>query len=117
MAWIALLVLTVMVVVLVVMVLRLRNDLSREREDRACEAIGFQEKIRLAREDSVAKSRNGNLAKAVERVAPLLPGFRYDPADVQWVGGTVDCIVWHGLSRDDAGVEIVLLDVKNGKRC
>ena len=48
-------------------------------------------------------------------MAPLLPGFDYDAADVQWVGGTVDFIIWHGLSRDDAKVEVVMLDVKNGR--
>jgi predicted Holliday junction resolvase-like endonuclease len=107
--------LAVVVVALVAVVLRQGRNLSREREVRASEASGFQEKIRLAREDSVVRSRVANLAKAAERVAPLLPGFDYDPADVQWVGGTVDFIVWHGLSRDDAKVEVVLLDVKNGK--
>jgi predicted Holliday junction resolvase-like endonuclease len=114
MTW-AVALLAVVVVALVAVVLRQGRNLSREREVRASEAGGFQEKIRLAREDSVARSRVANLAKAAERVAPLLPGFDYDPADVQWVGGTVDFIVWHGLSRDDAKVEVVLLDVKNGK--
>jgi len=108
MAWAIVLLLAVLVMLLVVMLLR-------ERNARATEAIGFQKKILLARADSRMRSRTGNLAKAAERVAPLLPGFDYDPADVQWVGGTVDCIVWHGLSRDDAKVEVVLLDVKTGK--
>jgi predicted Holliday junction resolvase-like endonuclease len=114
MSW-AVTLLAVVVVALVAVVLRQGRNLSREREVRASEASGFQERIRLAREDSVVRSRVANLAKAAERVAPLLPGFDYDPADVQWVGGTVDFIVWHGLSHDDAKVEVVLLDVKNGK--
>jgi hypothetical protein len=100
--------LAVVVVVLVVMVLRQRGELSREREE-------HQEKIRLACKESVEKSRVVNLSKAVERVTPLLPGFPYDPADVQWLGGTVDCIVWHGLNRGDAEVTVVLLDVKTGE--
>ena len=79
MAWIALLVLTVMVVVLVVMVLRLRNDLSREREDRACEAIGFQEKIRLAREDGIPERhprQGGRAGSAAAARVPLRSGGR-----------------------------------------
>jgi predicted Holliday junction resolvase-like endonuclease len=108
-------VLLAVVVVLVVKNQRLQGDLSREQKVRATEAIRHQEDIRLAREDSVVRSRAITLAKAAERVAPLLPGFGYDPADAQWVGGTVDFIVWHGLSRDDAEVEVVLLDVKTGK--
>jgi predicted Holliday junction resolvase-like endonuclease len=114
MTW-AVVLLAVVVVALVAVVLQQGRNLSREREVRASEASGLQEKIRLAREDSVVRSRVANLAKAAERVAPLLPGFDYDPADVQWVGGTVDFIIWHGLSRDDANVEVVLLDVKNGR--
>ena len=114
MTW-AVALLAVVVVALVAVVLQQGRNLSREREVRASEASGLQEKIRLAREDSVVRSRVANLAKAAERVAPLLPGFDYDPADVQWVGGTVDFIIWHGLSRDDAKVEVVMLDVKNGR--
>ncbi len=92
MTW-AVALLAVVVVALVAVVLQQGRNLSREREVRASEASGLQEKIRLAREDSVVRSRVANLAKAAERVAPLLPGFDYDPADVQWGGGTVDFII------------------------
>jgi len=49
-----------------------------------------------------------------KRVAPLLPDFPFDPADVQWIGGTVDCVVWDGLTSDGE-IEVVFLDVKTGK--
>jgi hypothetical protein len=112
MAWVfvllALIVLLVLaVLVLVFIVVRQRGELSLERERRA-------DDVSRARKDSVAKSRVATLAGASERVAPLLPDFPFDPADVQWIGGTVDCVVWDGLTSDDE-IEVVFLDVKTGK--
>jgi Holliday junction resolvase-like endonuclease len=99
--------LVVVVIVLVVIVLRQRDALSRERVSHASE-------VTRAREDSVEKSRVATLAKASEHVAPMLPDFPYDPMDVQWIGGAVDCVVWVGLTRG-GDVEVVFLDVKTGR--
>ena len=57
------------------------------------------------------------MASISEQLAPLLPGFRYNPKDVQWIGGdgAVDAIVWNGLEAG-GDVEIVFLDVKTGPR-
>jgi predicted Holliday junction resolvase-like endonuclease len=66
-------------------------------------------------------SRAVTLGKIGEQVAALLPGFRYDVKDVQWVGGKVDAIVWSGLEAARCGtgpaedIEVVLLEVKTGK--
>ena len=55
------------------------------------------------------------MASISEQLAPLLPGFRYNPKDVQWIGGggAVDAVVWNGLEAG-GDVEIVFLDVKTG---
>jgi len=95
------------VLVLAFIVVWQRAQLSRERERHS-------DDVNRARKDSVAKSRTATLAEASERVAPLLPGFPYDPADVQWIGGTVDCVVWDGLTSDGE-IEVVFLDVKTGR--
>jgi predicted Holliday junction resolvase-like endonuclease len=60
-----------------------------------------------------ARSRTQHVARISEQLAPMLPEFKYNPKDVQWVGGTVDSIVWNGLESGGA-VEVVLLDIKTG---
>ena len=67
------------------------------------------------------RSRAVNMGKISEQLAPLLPGFGHDLKDVQWIGGKVDAIVWHGLEAAKSGagspddIEIVFLEVKTGK--
>ena len=71
---------------------------------------------------AVNSSRTSHVGLIVEQLAPLLPGFPdYNLKDVQWVGGTIDMIVWDGLEAATAAhcppgaqVEIVFLDVKTG---
>ena len=57
------------------------------------------------------------MASISEQLAPLLPGFRYNPKDAQWIGGggAVDAIVWNGLEAGGE-VEVVFLDVKVGRQ-
>ena len=95
------------VLVLVVIAMRRRAELSRERERHSDESAAHER-------THVARSRTATLAEASERVAPLLPGFPFDPADVQWIGGTVDCVVWDGLTSNGE-IDVVFLDVKTGR--
>jgi predicted Holliday junction resolvase-like endonuclease len=72
-----------------------------------------------ARRESVLKSRSSLKGQIAEQMAPLLPGFRYLPADARFLGDPIDYVVFNGYSdaRDrgvDAGLEIVLLEVKQG---
>jgi hypothetical protein len=69
------------------------------------------------RSDARRRSRIVHMASISEQLAPLLPGFRYNPKDVQWIGGggAVDAVVWNGLEAGGE-VEIVFLDVKAGPR-
>ena len=72
-----------------------------------------------ARRESVLKSRSSLKGQIAEQMAPLLPGFRYLPADARFLGDPIDYVVFNGYSdaRDrggDAGIEIVLLEVKQG---
>ena len=89
-----------------------------------------------ARRDSVQKSRSTLKGQIAEQLAPLLPGFRYLPADARFLGDPVDYVVFSGYTaaRDGAaaggsaaaercgcrterageGLDIVLLEVKQG---
>ena len=73
-----------------------------------------------ARRDSVQKSRSSLKGQIAEQMAPLLPGFRYLPADARFLGDPIDYVIFNGYSgmRDAGGdaaeMEIVLLEVKQG---
>ena len=81
------------------------------------QADRFSQREKEIRSDARKRSRIVHMASISEQLAPLLPGFRYNPKDVQWVGGhgAVDAIVWHGLEAG-GDVEIAFLDVKTGPR-
>jgi hypothetical protein len=73
---------------------------------------------RAKQKAAVEISRSGHLGLISQQLAPLLPGFKYSPKDVQWVGGTMDCIVWDGLEmsmEDGRDIDIVFIDVKTGR--
>jgi predicted Holliday junction resolvase-like endonuclease len=48
-----------------------------------------------------------------EQIAPLLPGFPFDPGDCRFVGKPVDFIVFKGMN-EKAITEVVFLEVKSG---
>jgi predicted Holliday junction resolvase-like endonuclease len=48
-----------------------------------------------------------------EQMAPLLPGFPFDPGDCRFVGKPVDFIVFRGMNEKDIS-EVVFLEVKSG---
>jgi predicted Holliday junction resolvase-like endonuclease len=48
-----------------------------------------------------------------EQMAPLLPGFPYDPGDCRFVGKPVDFIVFRGMNEKDIS-EVIFLEVKSG---
>jgi hypothetical protein len=79
--------LVVAIVVIVVLLIRMQR-LSQAHAERL-------KKIRAA---AVRQSRSVHLGSISEQLAPLLPSFRYNPKDVQWIGGTVDAVAveWPG---------------------
>ena len=56
-------------------------------------------------------SRKGNF---IEQIAPYLPNFKYNPADLRYVGKPVDYIVFDGLDENNLR-KIVFLEVKSGR--
>ena len=75
----------------------------------------FRLKIREARirEDTLRRSESVVAGKATEHLAPLLPGFEFDPRDARFLGSPVDFIVFDGLSDGDVR-EVVFVEVKTG---
>ncbi len=70
------------------------------------------------RKDSVSRSRSTLKGKIAEQMAPVLPGFGFNPADARFIGSPVDYVIFDGLSRiadeQGCGVRIVFMDVKQG---
>jgi len=91
---------------------------------------GREKDLAEARRDSVQKSRSTLKGQIAEQLAPLLPGFRYRPADARFLGDPIDYVVFSGYSaaRDGAlahtaegtpaasphALDVVLLEVKQG---
>jgi predicted Holliday junction resolvase-like endonuclease len=48
-----------------------------------------------------------------EQMAPLLPGFPFDPGDCRFVGKPVDFIVFRGMNKKQIS-EVIFLEVKSG---
>ena len=76
--------------------------------------------IRAASKQSVDQSRRTLKGQIAEQMAPLLPGFPYEPADARFLGDPVDYVVFNGYSdaKDGKGdpdeLEVVILDIKCG---
>lgn len=70
-------------------------------------------------QDALWKSRSVLKGKIGEQMAPMLPGFRYNPADARFLGSPIDYIIFDGYSEAKEGNgkirRIVLMDVKTGK--
>jgi predicted Holliday junction resolvase-like endonuclease len=48
-----------------------------------------------------------------EQMAPLLPGFPFDPGDCRFVGKPIDFLVFKGMNQKNIS-EVIFLEVKSG---
>jgi len=76
--------------------------------------LDFRDREREIRRDSVDRSRSTLSGQILEKLAPHLPGFPYDPTDVRFLGTPVDYLVFDGLAEGEVR-EIVFLEVKSGR--
>lgn len=67
-----------------------------------------------ARADSVSRSQSVVSGKALEVLAPLLPGFEFNPRDARFLGSPVDLVVFDGLS-DGQVRSVCFVEVKSGR--
>lgn len=76
--------------------------------------LDFRDREREIRQDSVDRSRATLSGQFLEKLAPHLPDFPYDPTDVRFLGTPVDYVVFDGLAVGELQ-EIVFLEVKSGR--
>jgi predicted Holliday junction resolvase-like endonuclease len=82
---------------------------GRAREDAAWRAGKLETLVKARLKQSRAVL--GGLVS--EQIAPLLPGFPYDPGDCRFIGKPVDFIVFKGMNQQ-AITEVIFLEVKSG---
>jgi predicted Holliday junction resolvase-like endonuclease len=113
MLWITVIlcVIIVLLLLLVAGLLRKYSDTSRQYSDLSGR---FDSDIEAARSESVKQSRAVHLGSIAEQIAPLLPGFPYDPKDCRWAGQPIDMIVLDGL-EGGGDISVVFLEIKTGK--
>lgn len=70
--------------------------------------------VRRGRADAVKRSRAVLGGQAAEQVAPFLPGFPCNPADVRFIGKPVDFIGFPGAAEGKPVSEILFIEVKTG---
>jgi predicted Holliday junction resolvase-like endonuclease len=73
--------------------------------------------LATARKASVGQSRSTLNGHIQEQLAPLLPVFAglFNFKDAQFVGGTVDYLVFDGLDEERPDVQVVFLEIKTGQ--
>jgi predicted Holliday junction resolvase-like endonuclease len=71
--------------------------------------------LKSGRQDAIKRSRAVLGGQMAEQVAPFLPEFPCNPADVRFVGKPVDFIGFPGAAEGTAVSEILLIEVKTGK--
>jgi predicted Holliday junction resolvase-like endonuclease len=65
-------------------------------------------------EARLATSKAVHLGFSAEQLAPYLPGFKYNPADVRFLGQPVDFVVFDGLTGGELR-QVIIVEVKTGK--
>jgi predicted Holliday junction resolvase-like endonuclease len=89
--------------------LRIGSWHGRRREQAEWEG-GRVEEIVKAR---LKKSRAVLGGLVSEQMAPLLPGFPFDPGDCRFIGKPIDFLVFKGMNEQDIS-EVIFLEVKSG---
>ncbi|MFA6856666.1 MAG: Holliday junction resolvase-like protein [Treponema sp.] len=100
---------SVLTVLLFVSVFFIGKSAGRRLERRQNE-----ENIRSIRSDAVKRSRAVLGGQMIEQVAPFLPGFPCNPADVRFVGKPVDFVGFPGAAEGKSVEEILFIEVKSG---
>ncbi|AEE16036.1 Holliday junction resolvase-like protein [Treponema brennaborense] len=76
--------------------------------------LGSDRRIRSERRDAVRRSKSVVTGLVSEQLAPFLPGFPCNPADVRFVGKPVDFIGFCSDSGGDRVEEVLFIEVKTG---
>jgi len=85
-----------------------------KRSGRLEAEAGLPDRIEAEREDAVRRSRAVLGGQLAEQVAPYLPGFPFDPAEVRFIGKPVDFVAFIGASSGLVD-EVAFVEVKSGQ--
>ena len=66
------------------------------------------------RAEAIKRSRSVLTGTFSEQIAPYLPGFRYSPTEIRFIGKPVDFIVFEGMDGKEIS-KITFVEVKSGK--
>ena len=72
-------------------------------------------KAKKWRKETLKRSRTVLGGLAGEQVAPYLPGFPCNPADVRFIGKPIDYLGFAGASEGNEIKEILFIEVKTGQ--
>lgn len=78
------------------------------------ERNALHKQLKEGRKDAVKRSRAVIGGQMAEQIAPFLPDFPCNPADVRFIGKPVDFIAFPGMAEGKNIEEIVLVEVKTG---
>lgn len=74
----------------------------------------FKKQIKEGRADAIKRSRAVLGGQMIEQVAPFLPNFPTNPADVRFIGKPIDFIAFPGTAEGKPVEEIFFIEVKTG---
>ena len=74
----------------------------------------FKNLLKDGRIDAIKRSKAVINGQMVEQIAPFLPNFPCNPADVRFVGKPIDFVAFPGASENNEIKEVVFIEVKTG---
>lgn len=74
----------------------------------------FKKLLKEGRLDAIKRSKAVINGQMVEQIAPFLPNFPCNPADVRFVGKPIDFVAFPGASENNEIKEVVFIEVKTG---
>ena len=77
-------------------------------------SLEVSERVQAGREDALRRQRAAVGGKLLEKLAPYLPEFPYDPTDLRFLGDPVDFVLFRGHSQRRVE-EIIFIEIKSGK--
>jgi len=92
-------ILIILLVINLILIYLLIKTIRRERE---------------IRKEAIEKSRQVLEGKFKEQLAPVLPGFKYNPSDARFLGTPIDFVIFDGASENKIN-KIVFLEIKTGE--
>lgn len=81
----------------------------------AIEKRNLEKKVKSGRNDAIKRSRAVLSGQMIEQVAPYLPQFPCNPADVRFVGKPIDFIAFPGAADGSKIEEVLFIEVKTGQ--